>query len=149
MWKLHRKLNFPNIFRLAAIYTWAPAFKDVSVCCIIGSQQEGARDQEDSQPFCPGHGGTAPVSRHPRGQGVRNHQVSLTHPLLALNTHTHAHTDVGFVTDNMRPMSVIFFVFTTFWRQSPLPVTLIFMLYFDLSVMTSSPCPTARGRPSW
>ena len=29
MWKLHRKLNFPNIFRLAAIYTWAPAFK----CC--------------------------------------------------------------------------------------------------------------------
>ena len=21
MWKLHRKLNFPNIFRLAAIYT--------------------------------------------------------------------------------------------------------------------------------
>ena len=27
MWKLHRKLNFPNIFRLAAIYTWAPAFK--------------------------------------------------------------------------------------------------------------------------
>ena len=28
MWKLHRKLNFPNILRLAAIYTWAPAFKD-------------------------------------------------------------------------------------------------------------------------
>ena len=27
MWKQHRKLNFPNIFRLAAIYTWAPAFK--------------------------------------------------------------------------------------------------------------------------
>ena len=27
MWKLHRKLNFPNIFWLAAIYTWAPAFK--------------------------------------------------------------------------------------------------------------------------
>ena len=27
MWKLHRKLNFFNIFRLAAIYTWAPAFK--------------------------------------------------------------------------------------------------------------------------
>ena len=27
MWKLHRKLNFHNIFRLAAIYTWAPAFK--------------------------------------------------------------------------------------------------------------------------
>ena len=26
MWKLHRKLNFPNIFRLAAIYAWAPAF---------------------------------------------------------------------------------------------------------------------------
>ena len=26
MWKLHRKLNFPNIFRLAAIYTWTPAF---------------------------------------------------------------------------------------------------------------------------
>ena len=26
MWKLHRKLNFPNIFRLAAIYTPAPAF---------------------------------------------------------------------------------------------------------------------------
>ena len=25
--KLHRKLNFPNIFRLAAIYTRAPAFK--------------------------------------------------------------------------------------------------------------------------
>ena len=25
MWKLHRKLNFPNIFWLAAIYTWAPA----------------------------------------------------------------------------------------------------------------------------
>ena len=29
MWKLHRKLNFPNIFRLAAIYTWAPAFKGI------------------------------------------------------------------------------------------------------------------------
>ena len=29
MWKLHRKLNFPNIFRLAAIYTWAPALKVV------------------------------------------------------------------------------------------------------------------------
>ena len=28
MWKLHRQLNVPNIFRLAAIYTWAPAFKD-------------------------------------------------------------------------------------------------------------------------
>ena len=27
MWELHRKLNFPNIFRLAAIYTPAPAFK--------------------------------------------------------------------------------------------------------------------------
>ena len=27
MWKLHRKLNFPNIFQLAAIYTWALAFK--------------------------------------------------------------------------------------------------------------------------
>ena len=27
MWKLHRKLNFPNFFRLAAIYTWTPAFK--------------------------------------------------------------------------------------------------------------------------
>ena len=27
MWKLHRKLSFPNIFRLDAIYTWAPAFK--------------------------------------------------------------------------------------------------------------------------
>ena len=27
MWKLHRKLNFPNIFRLAAIYIPAPAFK--------------------------------------------------------------------------------------------------------------------------
>ena len=27
MWKLLRKLNFPNIFRLAAIYTPAPAFK--------------------------------------------------------------------------------------------------------------------------
>ena len=31
MWKLHRKLNFPNIFRLAAIYTWAPAFKSFCV----------------------------------------------------------------------------------------------------------------------
>ena len=28
MWKLHRKLSFPNIFLLAAIYTWAPVFKD-------------------------------------------------------------------------------------------------------------------------
>ena len=27
MWKLHIKLNFPNIFRLAIIYTWAMAFK--------------------------------------------------------------------------------------------------------------------------
>ena len=27
MWKQQRKLNFPNIFRLAAIYTWVPAFK--------------------------------------------------------------------------------------------------------------------------
>ena len=26
MWELHRKLNFLNFFRLAAIYTWAPAF---------------------------------------------------------------------------------------------------------------------------
>ena len=25
--KLHGKLIFPNIFRLTAIYTWAPAFK--------------------------------------------------------------------------------------------------------------------------
>ena len=25
--KLYRKLNFPNIFWLAAIYTWATAFK--------------------------------------------------------------------------------------------------------------------------
>ena len=28
MWKLHRKLNFPNIFQFAAIYTWVPAFKN-------------------------------------------------------------------------------------------------------------------------
>ena len=27
--KLHRKLNFPTIFRLAAIYIRAPAFKDL------------------------------------------------------------------------------------------------------------------------
>ena len=27
MWKVHRKLNTPNIFRLTAIYTWATAFK--------------------------------------------------------------------------------------------------------------------------
>ena len=27
MWKLLRKLNFSNIFRLTAIYTWASAFK--------------------------------------------------------------------------------------------------------------------------
>ena len=26
MWKLHGKLKFPSILRLAAIYTWAPAF---------------------------------------------------------------------------------------------------------------------------
>ena len=26
MWKLHRKLTFPNISRLAAIYTWVPTF---------------------------------------------------------------------------------------------------------------------------
>ena len=31
MWKLHRKLNFPNIFRFAAIYTWATAFKSLDV----------------------------------------------------------------------------------------------------------------------
>ena len=27
MWKLHRKLNFPNFFWLAAVYTCVPAFK--------------------------------------------------------------------------------------------------------------------------
>ena len=27
MWKLHRRLNFLNIFRLAAIFTWVPALK--------------------------------------------------------------------------------------------------------------------------
>ena len=27
MWKLHRKLNFPNIFPLAAINNWAPTYK--------------------------------------------------------------------------------------------------------------------------
>ena len=26
MCKLHRKLNFSNIFRLGSIYTWVPAF---------------------------------------------------------------------------------------------------------------------------
>ena len=32
MWKLHTKLNFPNIFRLAAIFSWAPAFKhDIAI----------------------------------------------------------------------------------------------------------------------
>ena len=31
MWMLHRKLNFPNMFRLVAIYTPAPAFKDNNV----------------------------------------------------------------------------------------------------------------------
>ena len=31
MWKLHRKLNFPKIFRLAAIHTWAPAFNTIAI----------------------------------------------------------------------------------------------------------------------
>ena len=31
MWKLHRKLNFSNIFRLAVIYTWAPTFKNTEI----------------------------------------------------------------------------------------------------------------------
>ena len=31
MWKLHRKLNFPNFFRLAAIHTWAPAFNSATI----------------------------------------------------------------------------------------------------------------------
>ena len=37
MWKLYRKLNFPNIFLLAAIYTWAPAFKYIVMMTKEGS----------------------------------------------------------------------------------------------------------------
>ena len=37
MWKLHRKLKFPNIFLLAAIYTWAPAFKYIVMMTKEGS----------------------------------------------------------------------------------------------------------------